>query len=242
MAKQKKKAANKKPKPARAKKVITPTPQAFRATLERAGNLGWTVIYLPFDVNEVWGTRAQIRIRGEVNGFEFRSAAFPTKRGLHFVLINRKMQKGGKVVAGSTAKFRVEPDLEVRKVKEPEELREALKEDKRLEKWYRSELSDSARSYIAKWVGAAKQAATRTRRAEQMAERLLSTMEAERELPPVIRRLMDQTPGAYAGWQRMSPAARRRELLGIFYYCNPESQQKRIAKTIEVMLQKADGA
>ena len=41
----------------------------FRATLERMpGNLGWTIIYLPFDVNEVWGTRAQVRVRGEVNG------------------------------------------------------------------------------------------------------------------------------------------------------------------------------
>ena len=126
----------------------------FRATLERMpGNLGWTIIYLPFDVNAVWGTRAQVRVRGEVNGFPFRTSAFPTKRGVHFLMVNKQMQKCGTTTAGMSAAFRMEPDTEVRVVTEPKELLAALKEDKKLAAWYRSKLNYSSRRDIAKWVG-----------------------------------------------------------------------------------------
>lgn len=213
----------------------------FRATLERMpGNLGWTVVYLPFDVSQVWKTRGQIKIKGSVNGFAFRTSAFPTKRGQHFMMVNKQMQKGGKTATGLPADFKMEPDLEVRVVVEPKELQSALAEDKKLLVWYRSKLNYSARRDIAKWVGDAKQAATRKRRAEQMAERLLSTMEAEWELPPIIRRAIDASPRAAIGWKRMPPAMRRGELLGIFYYRNPESRQRRIEKAVERMLEYAE--
>ncbi len=216
----------------------------FTATLERmtSNRLGWTIIYLPFDVNKIWGTRGQIKVKGEVNGFAFRTSAFPTKRGQHFVMVNKQMQKGGRAAAGMNAKFLLEPDTEVRVVVEPKELLRALGEDKKLFAWYRSKLNYSARRDIAKWVGDAKQADTRQRRAEQLAERLLSTMDAERELPPIMQRAMDSNPGAFAGWKRMTPAMRRGELLGIFYYRNPGSQQRRIEKAVERMLEYAEKA
>jgi uncharacterized protein YdeI (YjbR/CyaY-like superfamily) len=229
-----KKKAPKKSKP------IKQVSKKFRATLERAGNLGWTVIYLPFNVEETWGTRAQIRVRGEVNGVPFRTAAFPTKRGVHFVMINRKMQSGGGVTAGSTASFRIEPDMEERVIHEPKELLRIFREYKKVEKWYREKLNHSARKEISKWVGEPKQAETRVRRAEQIAERLMATMEAERELPPIIQRAMDEHPKANQGWKLMTPAARRGELLAIFYYRNPESQHRRIEKAIERMLERAE--
>lgn len=217
-------------------------PKQFRATLERmtSNRLGWTIIYLPFDVAKVWGTRGQVKVRGEVNGFPFRTSTFPTKRGQHFMMVNKQMQNGAKTAPGMSANFRMEPDLEVRVVAEPKELLRALEEDKKLERWYRSKLNYSARHEIAKWVSDGKQAATRQRRAEQMAERLYATKEAEIELPPIIRRAIDANPRAFAGWKKMTPAMRRGELLGIFYYRNPESQQRRLQKAIERMLEKAE--
>ncbi|MEO6119471.1 MAG: YdeI/OmpD-associated family protein [Terriglobales bacterium] len=217
-------------------------PKQFRATLERMteNRLGWTIIYLPFDVAKVWGTRGQVKVRGAVNGFPFRTSAFPTKRGVHFMMVNKQMQRGAKTAPGMSANFRMEPDLEVRVVAEPKELLRALQEDKKLERWFRSKLNYSARRDIAKWVGDVKQAATRERRAEQMAERLYSTMEAEIELPPIIQRAMDATPKAFAGWKKMTPTMRRGELLGIFYYRNPAAQQRRIQRAIERMLERAE--
>jgi hypothetical protein len=41
-------------------------------------------------------------------------------------------------------------------------------------------------------------------------------------------------PKARAGWARMTPTQRRRELLGVFYYQTPEARQRRVDKLVEV--------
>src|SRR5260221_9248782 len=85
----------------------------FEAVLERhEGSLGWVVVRIPFAVSKVWGKRGQLRVKGEISGFEFRSALFPTKSGVHFMLVNKKMQAGAKVAAGMKAGFPLEPDTE----------------------------------------------------------------------------------------------------------------------------------
>jgi uncharacterized protein YdeI (YjbR/CyaY-like superfamily) len=213
--------------------------KSFRAPLVRAGKLGWTIAYLPFNVEQTWGTRKQIRVKGEINGYAFSASAFPTKSGKHFLLIRKEMQRCGHAAAGSTASFRLEPDLEERTVAEPKELIAALSEDKAVLRWYRN-LSDSMRRYLCKLVGGSKSAAVRERRAAHMAEQLYSAMDAERELPPLMRRLMDEQPKSYAGWKKMTPTMRRGELLGIFHYKNPDSRERRIQKAIERMLERAE--
>ncbi|MCI0403082.1 MAG: YdeI/OmpD-associated family protein, partial [Acidobacteria bacterium] len=69
----------------------------------------------------------------------------------------------------------------------------------------------------------------------QMAERLMETLEAERELPPLIKVALTLNPKARAGWARMPPGMRRGQLLGIFYYQNPESRARRVAKAVAMM-------
>ena len=55
-------------------------PKTFRAALERIqSRLGWTIIRIPFDVAKVWGTRGQLRVKGEINGFAFRTSLFPAR-------------------------------------------------------------------------------------------------------------------------------------------------------------------
>ena len=58
-------------------------------------------------------------------------------------------------------------------------------------------------------------------------------MDAERELPPVLRVAFASNPGAYEGWKLMSPLHRRGHLLGIFYYRNPAARARRVAKVIQ---------
>ncbi len=94
-------------------------------------------------------------------------------------------------------------------------------------------MTEYTRREIGKWVAGVKSDDARRRRAEQMAERLLSTMEAEVELPPIIARAFRGRPRARAGWERMTAAQRRGELFAVFYYRTPESQEKRLAKLCE---------
>ena len=215
--------------------------KTFDAALERMpGNLGWVIIRIPLDVHKVWGVRGQLKVRGEINGFAFRTSLFPTGKGYHFMMVNKQMQAGGGARPGMTARFRLAPDTEERVISVPQELVQAMKESKRLEKYYAS-LNYSTRREIAKWVGEAKQAETRRRRAEQIAVRLMETMEAERgDLPPVLELALQRNPKARAGWQRMPPSQRRFHLLGISGYRNPESRARRVAKAVEEMVKCAE--
>ena len=65
-------------------------------------------------------------------------------------------------------------------------------------------------------------------------------MEAEQELPPLLQREFARVPHAWEGWQRMSPGQRRAQLLAIFYYRNPESRARRVAKTVEMAAEYAE--
>ncbi len=215
------------------KRNVKPIPKKFRATLERIqSRLGWTIIRIPFDVGKVWGTRGQLRVKGEINGFAFRTSLFPARGGGHILLVNKSMQRGGDVHQGMSAQFRLEPDLEERVAIVPAELKRYFKEDACLRRWF-DNLNYSTRNEIGKWIVQVKSPEARARRAEQMAERLLAVMEAEHELPPVLQLAFARDPRALAGWKRMSPSHRRGHLFAIFYYRTPEARTRRIEKTLQ---------
>ncbi len=210
-----------------------PSRKSFEATLERGGGaLNWVIVRIPFDVAKLWGKRGQLRVTGEINGFAFRTSLFPTGNGHHLLLVNKQMQKGGRTGLGMTARFRLEPDLEKREVPLPAELRNAFDEDRALRQWF-ERLNPSARTDIARWVAGVKSAEARLRRAEQMVERMLAVMDAERELPPILRLAFGRDARAEEGWKRMSVLNRRRHLFGIFYYRTPEGRARRVAKAME---------
>lgn len=205
----------------------------FEARLERMrSRLNWVIIYLPFDAATAWGLRGQIKVKGEINGFAFRTSLFPTREGRHILLVNKRMQKGARAAEGSVARFQMELDSEERTVTVPDELQSILSEDRSLRRWY-DELNHSTRNDIAKRIGEPKSGEARERRAEQIAERLLAVMEAEQELPPILQRAFAHHPRAREGWEGMSASRRRGHLFGIFYHRTPDAQARRIDKMLD---------
>lgn len=202
-------------------------------------NLGWVIVRIPLDVPKVWGTRGMLKVKGEINGFAFRTSLFPTGKGYHYLLVNKRMQAGANAVPGDTAQFRLEPDTEKRVATVPAELQRILNEERSFRRWF-DQLNYSARKWIADWITQVKSPEARVRRAEQVAEQLLATMEAERELPPILKLAFARDPRAYTGWQRMSPSHRRGHLLAIFYYRTPDARDRRIAKMLDDALAFAD--
>ena len=148
------------------------------------------------------------------------------------------MQRGAGVALGTVAEFTLEPDLDPRPAEVPEELDALLDEAEGLRAWYES-LSEYTRREIGKWVQDVKSDEARLRRAQQMAERMLFTMEAEEELPPAIAKALAARPKAKAGWARMTPTQRRMELFAIGYYQTPESRAKRIGKLCDAAQKRA---
>jgi len=214
----------------------------FEATLERMpSRLNWTIARIPFDVAKTWGSRGSVRVRGNINGFPFRTSLFPTGRGDHFLLVNKRMQAGGRAKPGMNAKFHLECDTEERIVTIPEELERAFSEDRSLRRWF-NQLNQSARKALADLVAEPKSPEARARRADQMVECLLSAMDAERELPPLLRLAFGRDPLAFKGWKLMTPTHRRGQLLAVFYYRQPGSRARRLAKVLQEAREYAERA
>ncbi len=215
-------------------------PKTFSAPLELLrSRLNWVIVRIPFDVRKTWTIRGRLKVKGQINGFPFRTSLFATRDGGHFLLINKRMQRGAGAVLGSIAKIRLEPDTEERAVTIPPELKRVLAEDRSLVPWF-DKLNYSTRKWIIEWVTDPKGHDARQRRAEQVAEQLMSTMEAERELPPILRRAFADNPRAAKGWDLMTAVQRRGLLLAIFYYRNPDARARRIEKVLDFSSQVAE--
>jgi uncharacterized protein YdeI (YjbR/CyaY-like superfamily) len=216
----------------KSKSPLKQVSKSFHATLERLrSNLGWVVIRIPFNVQKIWGTRGMFRVKGEINGFGFRTSLFPTRKGEHFLLVNKKMQAGAHATEGTTAEFLLEPDTEERVAVVPTEFKRILAEDRSFRRWFDA-LSYSIRKWISDWIVQPKSPAARVRRAEQVAEQLFSAMEAERELPPALKLAFTRDPRALEGWNLMSPSHRCGQLIAIFYYRSPDARARRIEKVV----------
>ncbi|MGD0729851.1 MAG: YdeI/OmpD-associated family protein [Terracidiphilus sp.] len=201
--------------------------------------LGWVIARVPFDPAKAWPVRKGLRVRGEIEGFPFRSSLFGGVGGEgHFLLVNKKMQAAAKAGVGSRVRISLEPDLEERAATLPQELANALKGDRRLRKWFDG-LSYSARKDMGTWVSEPKNAATREQRAERMAERMLLTLEGETELPPILHAAFLRQPKAREGWNAMTQVQRRGHLMGMFYYQGGEARERRAAKVVEDALRVA---
>lgn len=214
--------------------------QRFEARLVKGDQaLGWTIAHVPFLPSEVWAEMIRLRVKGAVNGFAFRSSLFPeTGGGGLYLLVNEAMQRGAKARVGDSAEFELEPDLDERPAELPDELAVLLDEAEGLRAFYDS-LSEYARRELGKWINGVKSDAARMKRSEQAAERLLNTMEAELELPPLIATAMKRRPKAAAGWKKMTETQRRNELMAVFHYLSPESREKRLGKMLDLAESKA---
>lgn len=212
----------------------------FTALLEPDGTaLNWVVARVPFDIKQAWPARKGRRVKGEMEGFAFRTTliSYPRGGGL-FLMVNKKMQAGAGVRKGQKARIWLEPDLEEREIPLPKELAKELNSDRGLRKWFDS-LSDSMRREIGKWADEPKGAASRQKRAERMAERLMQAMEGEQEPPPILKAIFQRKPKAREAWSALTPVQRRSHLLGIFYYETAEGRERRAVKAIDEAMAKA---
>jgi uncharacterized protein YdeI (YjbR/CyaY-like superfamily) len=183
----------------------------------------------------------RLRVTVEVGGETFRTSLFagsrlstgPRREGF-FLLVNKQMQRAAGAGVGALVDFAIAPDLAPREAELPDELAALLDDEPGLRKWYDA-LSEYMRREIGKWITGVKSDEARIRRAQQMAERLLATMQAERELPPLIEAAFRARPKARAGWIRMTEAQRRAELMAVFYYQTVEARLKRVQKLCDAV-------
>jgi uncharacterized protein YdeI (YjbR/CyaY-like superfamily) len=213
--------------------------QRFEAIVERgllAQDLSegryWVAVRVPFDPHEIWPVAKPLRIRGTINGFPVRSTLFGNRETGRLLLVTRAMQKLAKVAPGSRIEVELEPDVDGRSAVAPPQLAKILKSDRALKKYF-EKLNYSMRSWMVSQIEKPKSPDARVRVAEQIAEQMMLAMEAEEELPPILRVAFQRQPLALAGWNAMTPIQRRNHLLAIFHCQGTESRAKRTDSAVQ---------
>jgi len=144
----------------------------FRAKLwaPMAGK-GWTFVTLPKAASAKLGARGRVAVTGTINGFAFRTSAFPDGNGSHTIAVNAAMKKGGRVTPGQTATFVLAPATDAVKVRVPPPLQKALRRDRNAwDQW--NAITPKARAGWVAWIQGAKRDETKVARVAKTVERL----------------------------------------------------------------------
>ncbi len=141
----------------------------FKAKLVARGpNGAWTFLEIPFNVEEVFGSKARVSVSGTMNGFAFQNSLLPQGDGTHAMAVSKAMQAGAGAQAGDTVTMTMDIDRSERVVTVPDELVAQLHALPKSKAAFDA-LSYSHRKELADWVAGAKQVQTRQRRAEKAA-------------------------------------------------------------------------
>jgi Domain of unknown function (DUF1905)/Bacteriocin-protection, YdeI or OmpD-Associated len=134
----------------------------FKVRLQ--GKQGSSIAWLnaPFDVMEVFGTRARVPVRGTINGFPFRTSLMPMD-GCHGMAVNKTMRDGAGVGAGDTVTVVMERDEAERVVEVPPLLQKELAKSKAAQANWKK-LAFTNQKEIVVSINGAKQEDTRQRR------------------------------------------------------------------------------
>jgi hypothetical protein len=137
--------------------------EQFEATLEAAEHGPGCGIRLPFDPKEVFG-RARAQVQVSVNNQDAFATTTMIYGGVAWVGLRRDQQQAFGVAPGDRVRVWVKRDDTPRGVDVPPELADALTGATRAASLFAS-LSYTHRREYARWVGEAKKAETRARRA-----------------------------------------------------------------------------
>ncbi|HUK30857.1 MAG TPA: YdeI/OmpD-associated family protein [Candidatus Acidoferrum sp.] len=136
----------------------------FKTKIVAIGPSGaWSEIQIPFSVENEWGSRARVSVRGTMNGFAFRSSIFPDGRGGHTMMMNKALMEGSKAGPGDTVTFEMQQDTKPRPIIIPKDFKAALAGSAKARGVFEAFSPSHCRAYVD-WITQAKRAETRTAR------------------------------------------------------------------------------
>lgn len=102
----------------------------FIARLERPEGVGtWTFFNVPFNVEDSFGKKGQVKVKGTINKFPYRSSVMPHGDGTHYMVINQTIRQAIGVSSGDKVTVTMKIDDEPRTVTVPEDFQRVLDED-----------------------------------------------------------------------------------------------------------------
>jgi len=146
--------------------------QTFRAVLRREGGKGsWITLIAPFRVEEVFGTRARVPVKGTINGVAFRNSLMPTGDGTHYLVVNGALREAAGADIGDDVEVVLELDTRPRMIDVPRNLAAAIERDE-VARDYFEHLAPSHQREYAGFVAEAKKPETQAKRVKQTVAKL----------------------------------------------------------------------
>lgn len=149
--------------------LMSVTKQTIKVKLEKHEKLDATGITIPFDVEEVFGSK-RVPVKATVNGATYQGSIV-RMAGKYMLGIPKAFREAAGIKAGDNIVVTLEKDVAERTVTVPADLAKELKKDKVLrETW--DKLSFTIRKENARALEEAKQPETRARRLAKTLEML----------------------------------------------------------------------
>ena len=149
-----------------------PKKQRFQVLLEKDENSEACGFHVPFNVEEFFGTKARVPVRGTINGFPYRSSIMNMGDG-HMMPVNKQLREGAKVKGGEMINVVMERDEEPRIITPPDDFAKALKANKDAKAFW-EKLSYTHQKEYVQAIEESKKPETRARRIEKSIEMLAS--------------------------------------------------------------------
>ncbi len=140
--------------------------------VERFASVGtWTYATIPFDCEKEFGSKAQIKVKGQINNQDIETSLMPHGNGKHFIILTKEIRDKAKITVGDTITVGLQLDISRKAIETPEDLNIALKKEKAVFEFY-NKLAPSHKKEYVKWVEEAKKDETRLNRITKAVEKL----------------------------------------------------------------------
>jgi hypothetical protein len=147
-------------------------PLKFSAELLQHGKMNAAYIEFPFDVEEVFGVKGQVKVKALIDGkVMYRGSLAKMGYDCHVLGITQEIRKQIDKKFGDKITVIIEQDLEERIVVIPADVQRELSKNKGAYDFF-SRLSYTHRKEYIRWIESAKKEETRLRRIDQFMERL----------------------------------------------------------------------
>src|SRR5260370_8355481 len=69
------------------------TEYSFESALQNPDITGsWTYLVIPLNIEEIFGIKGQVKVRGTFNGYPYRSSAIPSGDGTHYMVVKKEIR------------------------------------------------------------------------------------------------------------------------------------------------------
>lgn len=146
--------------------------QEFDTLLMKPETVGtWSFFVIPFNVEQVFGRKNHVKVRGTINGIEFRSSLNPRGDGTHYMVVSKSLREAAGISRGDRIHVAIGPDTEERHIEVPEVIRIVFQENEDAGRTF-EKLSYTRRKEFVDNIVNAKKESTRGKRIAQMMQEI----------------------------------------------------------------------